>query len=447
MANGVLGLGGGGSAALNQDLIDKLKAAEKKSTVEPIETKIENWDLELEKISEIGTKVTDFLEQVKLFDLYNSTSAFEQMTASTTGSALFDAVDVSELTPGTVTTIFTQLANKDVYQSGSMNTATKDADVDLGTLTIQVGSETAVDFDTTGKTYDELADEINLSTGVTASVEQVGSGPDAFRLVLKSSESGTDNALTITGAASTSLGYDDELNNHTLTAQNMIGEIDGITYNVSSNTVTVQGNLTVTATELNNTSTITIQRDTSSVITQVDSMLTLYNELVDLVDEEALSADSPVSDTSTLRSMMSQIKDYLFADYGASADKNIFQYGIEIDKTGHLAIDTETFADALNNNFDDLKEIFVGTAANEGLGTQLKTFVDGLDGFEGLLYTYSENMTATKLTLDEDLITANEELDSKYALMSSQFASYGAIIAQMEASFSGLKQMIAESTS
>jgi len=447
MANGVLGLGGGGGASLNQELIDNLKAAEKKSTVEPIETKIENWDLELEKISEIGTKVTDFLEQVKLFDLYNSTSAFEQMTASTTGSALFDAVDVSELTPGTVTTIFTQLANKDVYQSGSMNTATKDADVDLGTLTIQVGSETAVDFDTTGKTYDELADEINLSTGVTASVEQVGSGPDAFRLVLKSSESGTDNALTITGAASTSLGYDDELNNHTLTAQNMIGEIDGITYNVSSNTVTVQGNLTVTATELNNTSTITIQRDTSSVITQVDSMLTLYNELVDLVDEEALSADSPVSDTSTLRSMMSQIKDYLFADYGASADKNIFQYGIEIDKTGHLAIDTETFADALNNNFDDLKEIFVGTAANEGLGTQLKTFVDGLDGFEGLLYTYSENMTATKLTLDEDLITANEELDSKYALMSSQFASYGAIIAQMEASFSGLKQMIAESTS
>lgn len=40
MANGVLGLGSGQAASLNSDLIEKLKTAERKSSVEPIETKI-----------------------------------------------------------------------------------------------------------------------------------------------------------------------------------------------------------------------------------------------------------------------------------------------------------------------------------------------------------------------------------------------------------------------
>jgi flagellar hook-associated protein 2 len=35
MANGVLGLGTGQASTLNSELIDKLKAAERKSTVEP----------------------------------------------------------------------------------------------------------------------------------------------------------------------------------------------------------------------------------------------------------------------------------------------------------------------------------------------------------------------------------------------------------------------------
>lgn len=40
---------------------------------------------------------------------------------------------------------------------------------------------------------------------MNASVEQVGT--NSYRLVIKSEESGLDNKLTITGAASQSLGY------------------------------------------------------------------------------------------------------------------------------------------------------------------------------------------------------------------------------------------------
>lgn len=37
MAEGILGLGSGQGASLNQELIDKLKSAERKAQVEPIE--------------------------------------------------------------------------------------------------------------------------------------------------------------------------------------------------------------------------------------------------------------------------------------------------------------------------------------------------------------------------------------------------------------------------
>lgn len=48
MAEGILGLGSGQASALNSDLIEKLKTAERKSTVEPYETKLENITTEKE---------------------------------------------------------------------------------------------------------------------------------------------------------------------------------------------------------------------------------------------------------------------------------------------------------------------------------------------------------------------------------------------------------------
>ena len=43
--------------------------------------------------------------------------------------------------------------------------------------------------------------------------------------------------------------------------------------------------------------------------------------------------------------------------------------------------------------------------------------------------------------------TAETTLDNKYSLMAQQYAAYGVIINQMEASFSGLKLIIGQSQS
>lgn len=452
MAEAVLGLGSGQAASLNQDLIDRLKEAERKATVEPIETNLTNWDTEKEKITEIKTKVNSLLEAIKPFDLFVSggVTAFDEKSATASGEAVvFDAADETALNTGTTNVTITTLAKRDVFQSDAVNGATKDAALNAGDLNIAIGTNNYT-IDTTDKTYQQIVDEINTYSKLSASIETVGD--DSYRLVIKSADTGTANALTITGAASQTLGYTtdgttEKAGSNIQQATNLDATVNGIAYDVSSNVITVDGGLKITAVKEGDSS-ITVQKSTTNVETKMNEFITQYNELVDLVDGELYSAESKINDKSTLRTMMSQIKDMLFGTYGTSDDKNIFNFGFSVNETtGKLSLDSSTFNEAVTNDLASLKELFVGVAEKEGLGTQLKTYVDGLDSSDGLLTAYEDNMDVRKTALEEDKEAAVEDLDNKYKQMAQQFADYGVIINQMEQSFSGLKLLIQQSTS
>lgn len=446
MAEGILGLGSGQASALNSDLIEKLKTAERKSTVEPYETKIENITTEKEVFANIQTKVSELLEAIKPFDLFVSggVTAFEQKSATTSGdSVTFDAADVKSLNKGFTSVEVTQLAQKDVYQSNTFNAATKDTAINQGDLVINGQT-----FDTTNKTYEQLATEITAKTGMNAAVEQVGS--DSFRLVIKSEETGIDNKLTISGAASQALGYTTDgtvINsaNHILEAKNLIAKVDGVTYDVASNSITVDG-LKITANK-EGTSTINVVEDTTEVETQMQNFITKYNELVALVDSEAYNADSKIADKSAIRDIVNQVKTKLFGSYGENGDKSVFNFGIELAKDGGLSLDSKKFNEAVQNDITGLKDLFLGSAENKGLGTLLKETLDEMKFSGGVLNTYETSMTSREKTLNDEKDKAEEALNKKYELLALQFSSYGAIINQMEASFSGLKMLIQQSTS
>jgi flagellar hook-associated protein 2 len=618
MAEGVLGLAGGGSSALNQDVIDKLKAAERTAVVEPIENKLETWDEEFLKMAEIKASNLELIESFKNLSLNNTQNAFEQKVATTTGTAVsYDASDVSGLINGTTSISVTQLAQKDVYQTSiisdktaqiangndpddmitiqvaqapvyqSSKTSTDTAN-DLvgageftitpdgaGALTITTDATTTWDnlkdminadinltasfengrlsiahtdgettlaiadtsnsntvasdlgisrgrkFTTVGKSYEDLAADINANSKLSSSVEQVGE--DEFRLVIKSANSGTANALDIsqdgvslgmssqmksvaaTNTATQILNGDDvgdkitidgidfptnsksyelladDINNNAnfnasvvnnqivisrvdgadlvitqtgvdlgfssaiVSAQNLEATIDGVDYDVSSNSITTQGSLKITANELGDSS-INIQQDTSSILTSVNNMVEKYNSFISLIDTELDNAESPIQDKSALRLMKSNIKDILFDNYGTTTDKNLFNVGFSLDKSGFLSIDETEFNKAISDDFDSLKELFVGTADNKGLTTLLETYTNSLDSIDGILYQYDNSMTSRKTTLDEELADEIETLDDKYSLMAEEFAAYGSLIASMEAQFGSLKLMIDQST-
>ena len=443
MADGILGLGSSGSLDLNSELLTKLKTAESTSVLDPITAEIAENETELEALTEIETMVLELLDLVDDFDLFTSgTNIFDEITASTTGSSVsFDATDTSNLTPGNISVTVSQLAQKDVYQSNTISDST--STLEAGTITINIG-DTSYDFSTEGKTYKELVSEMNNKSLLDAKLEQVSD--DSYRIVLKSNESGLSNALSIT-QSNVDLGFEEE-SNHVLSAQNMKASIDGISYDVSSNKVTMQNGLIIKAVEVG-TSTITLERDDALIVETIQSIASKYNDLIDLVDSYILGdEDDPatISDSSTLRTMMSTIKEILFDTYGLDNEENMFIYGISFDSDGYMQVDSTTLSSAVNNNYDDLKELLVGYAEKEGIGTRLKTYLDSLDGLDGLLTSYEDKLNERIDTLNDDYDTASDKLDEKYEQMATQFAAYTVLITQMENSFASLKSIIEDSS-
>ena len=434
-----LGLGSSGSTSLSSELITKLKTAESTAILDPITADQEDTQTEIDAVDAIQTMITDLLDLVKDFDLYTSdTNIFDEVSATTTGSsANFDATDTSNMEEGTVSIEVTQLAQKDVYQSNTISDTT--ATMDSGTITITIGDET-YDYSTDGKTYEELVEEINNNSGLEISLEQVGDS--SYRMVIKSGESGSDNAISIT-QTDIDLGLEDE-DNHVLTAQNLLATVDGIDYEMSSNKITLESGLIIKAVD-EGTSTITIEKDNASVVEGIVNIADKYNELVDLVNSYVVGDDDTeavISDSTTLKSMMSGIKEILFGSYGLSNEENMFKYGISFDSDGYVQVDEDELTQSLTDNYDDLKELFTGYAEKEGIGTKLKTYLDSLDGLDGLLTTYSTKLSDRLDTLTTDYETASEKLDAKYDAMTTQFAEYTTLITQMENSFASLKSII-----
>ena len=190
MAEGILGLGQGQAASLNSDMLEKLKAVDRKATVEPIEKKLEKFESEKKVISDVTTKVNELFDAVKVFSLNQSTgtNAFQQKSANVSGDGVvFDSDDLSALKTGSMRVQVQKLAQKDVWQSNPISGSKTDT-VNAGIITIN-----GTNIDTSTMSYTKLTEEINKISGVQASL--VDSSDGTFRLSVKSTETGTANKI------------------------------------------------------------------------------------------------------------------------------------------------------------------------------------------------------------------------------------------------------------
>ena len=441
MAEGILGLGQGQAASLNSDMLEKLKAVDRKATVAPIEKKLEKFESEKKVISDVTTKVNELFDAVKVFSLNQSTgtNAFQQKSANVSGDGVvFDSDDLSALKTGSLRVEVKELAQKDVWQSGEI----KKADISIplagkGDLTIKLGSADAIPIPTEGKSYNEIVTEINKISGVQASLVEDSAGN--FKLSIKSSETGVANKIEIGGGASTHFGFD-----NVLVAQDMKLKADGVDYSSSSNTVTIDG-LKITATKETGDSTINIENDTTTLSAQMKNFADKFNELRATIENEIYSADASVDNKGALRDMLATIKNELFGT--GSGDKSIFSFGFSLDeKSGDILFNQKDFEASIKNGTADLEALFAGTADKKGIATSMDELIS-TNGVTKSLLDYEISMLEREERLKKDKETAETTLDNKYSLMAQQFASYGVMINQMESSFAGLKMLILQSQS
>ena len=432
MAEGILGLGQGQAASLNSDMLEKLKAVDRKATVEPIEKKLEKFESEKKVISDVTTKVNELFDAVKVFSLNQSTgtNAFQQKSANVSGDGVvFDSDDLSALKTGSMRVQVQKLAQKDVWQSNPISGSKTDT-VNAGIITIN-----GTNIDTSTMSYTKLTEEINKISGVQASL--VDSSDGTFRLSVKSTETGTANKITIGGVASTPFGF-----TNVLPAQDMQLKADGVDYSSSSNTVTIDG-LKITATKETGDSTINIENDTTTLSAQMKNFADKFNELRATIENEIYSADASVDNKGGLRDMLATIKNELFGT--GSGDKSIFSFGFSLDeKSGDILFNQKDFEASIKNGTADLEALFAGTPNKKGIATSMDEAIS-VSGVTKNLLDYEINMLEREERLKKDKETAEITLDNKYSLMAQQFATYGVMINQMESSFSGLKMLILQS--
>lgn len=432
MAEGILGLGQGQASSLNSDMLEKLKAVDRKATVEPIEKKLEKFESEKKVISDVTTKVNELFDAVKVFSLNQSTgtNAFQQKSANVSGDGVvFDSDDLSALKTGSMRVQVQKLAQKDVWQSNPISGSKTDT-VNAGIITIN-----GTNIDTSTMSYTKLTEEINKISGVQASL--VDSSDGKFRLAIKSTETGTANKITIEGGASTSFGF-----TNVLPAQDMQLKADGVDYSSSSNTITIDG-LKITATKETGDSTINIENDTTTLSAQMKNFADKFNELRATIENEIYSADASVDNKGALRDMLATIKNELFGT--GSGDKSIFSFGFSLDeKSGDILFNQKDFEASIKNGTADLEALFAGTPNKKGIATSMDEAIS-VSGVTKNLLDYEINMLEREERLKKDKETAETTLDNKYSLMAQQFASYGVMINQMESSFSGLKMLILQS--
>ncbi len=146
--------------------------------------------------------------------------------------------------------------------------------------------------------------------------------------------------------------------------------LDGIPITKNSNTISdVLPGVTVNLLQADETTTINfnVTRNITSIKNNINSFVSVYNDIVNYInsqfkwDEDKKKGGVLMGD-GTLFNVQSQLRENLFSQVtGLPSDYLTYlnEIGITADSDGVLSINDTTLTDALNNDFDNVKKLFI----------------------------------------------------------------------------------------
>ena len=410
-------LGVGSGNILSWDTIDKLKEADTKAMVKPLETKIQDNLTKQKDLTAITTLLSTFKGSVSNLTGDNT---YLKRDANATGSNSVSVSVSAGVAEQNMNLSVQQLASQDSFQSktfGSRTESVFDTDVSFG---ISIGGKDYVINADSTTTLEQLAEKINEATEgkVQAKILNVG-GDEPFRMIIQSAQTGEANKIdfySITGgnngnASHTStdstleaLGFyfdkvsasgvggaqtdedshgnqiqrltlkkPDDLSEYKKknagsqisTAQDAKFKYNGIDITRSSNTIDdlILGvNLTLNKVDKDGeTTNVNITQSTEGIMEDIKAMVESYNSLMNNINE-ATKYDSETGLAGTfqgVREITSITTELNKIINGVSKDgKSLADFGITLTKDGLLTLDSSILNDMINTKFDEFKNFF-----------------------------------------------------------------------------------------
>lgn len=345
-------------------------------------------------------------------------------------------------------TLTTTFEDDDLVGEGilSFATATDVADGNVG-FTVDVS-----DTDT----LSDVRDKINESEDNEDLVATIITDSDgAQRLVLTATETGADNAITITATAADGSALDassrlNDITSANLTELNPAADasilIDGTITLTSSTNVFADAidGVTLTAKDAHgvddDTSTVSVAEDSNTVTNQLGAFVEAYNAFRGLADQlgagggEDENAGVLVGD-ALLRSVTSRIRSELGDTFGDS-NLSLSQIGVELGERGaangeNYSIDRDTFGDAISDDPDSIKNFFIGTDDQPGFAASLEQFITAYTEDDGLIDSRVDGLNNQVDRLDERVADFALKIEALEARLLSQFNAMDALVSSL----------------
>jgi flagellar hook-associated protein 2 len=434
MAGALSTLGLGSQGVLTNDLLDKLKDADKAATITPIENNQKSLQLQQAGLTGLKDAISDLsdlatsLSDLSLYQSKNSTVTGDSISIEASSSAKTQEFNINVLS----------LATRDIQQSTGF--ASKTDTLSAGNMHLEIdGSSYDITIEDTD-TLESLADKISEATEgkISASILNVG-GDNPYTMVLKSTETGASNNITTSG--------DISFNRIGTGAQDASLEIDGIAVTSATNEINSLVDGTTITLSKTGESSVKISQDSEKIVEKMNEFVTKYNELIDSIKTMTnYNPDTKVagvfSGSSEIRGMLGPLNDIFFTAINDSG-KMIEDFGLSADRSGKLTLDEDKFKENLEDDAQSVQNFFVGEGANEGIFRKLdgQLFDIGTSS-DGILKTLKTNFDAKSKSLSESLEKAQERLDNKYEIMQKRFASFDAVIGRLSNESATLSSLI-----
>ena len=426
---------GAGASFDTKSIVEALVQAERSSAEAQIERRVAVAE---SKISGLGASVSilDILKQGA--ELLNDARDFNTLSVQNTSAGAVSVAASNNARAGTNSIAVTSLAKEQRSISSGF---------DDDTQTLNSGNAIQIDVTVNGSTETltiESADLNSIATainnadlGVDAEIINTGTGSGSYRLQLVG-EAGSTNSFSVTS------DFNDLSFQTIQTATDAALNVNGVDFVRSTNQISdiIQGvtlNLTGTT---NQTETISISRDTSLAKENILAFVAMYNEAsLEFKTLTSSETDGPLRGDTIFRSIVNELRSIMVSESSSPGEniKSLSSMGIAIDRYGQLVYDEAKIDAALNEDYDDVIQLFTANANDQsrfsddpaGIAGDIKSLIERVTASDGYLTTAEATLTARNTDYEQDLKDLDERMAKVEERYNRQFLAMQSIIEEM----------------
>lgn len=455
MAAGSSGIffGGLSTGIDTKALLDALMAVERRPLVllQARKSELEN---ERKLFQELNTKLLALRDAARAIDNRDptlgsvaSSEEFIAYQAKTSNDAVLAATASSNATAGEFRVRVERLAS--VGREVSVTFASSTAVVaNAGeTLTIQHAgpADIALTVPAAGYSLNQLRDAINAdpNNGGNVRAEVLFDGT-SYRLVISGTQTGQANDVGVSSTINGGAFVDGAL---AQTAQDAQIRYLGIAITRPGNEIadaipglTLRLRGTNSATDTNDATTLTVERDLPGIQAKLQALADAYNAVRDFVNaqsayDEATKQAGPLSGNGSLRTIERIVQSSVSGLYtlAGTSLSSLSEIGLRFDQDGKLALDAAKLESALAADVSAVRTLLSGDGTDDGVATALARVLDPLTRLgDGVLAVQDQTYATTLRGFDDQIAELELRLEKREETLRRQFASLESLVGALQ---------------